>query len=200
MKIFLDTNVIKASLDNVLRMFPTKRTLCLGKTSITFDQYKLKAINPNDTIDNEKLKSEVQILSRIAAYWKTGTLEFITGMEVIFELWGLRKSREIPLKFHGVPISIVDAPIMYQRAVLEPNKTSPTQIQVDFLKSLKDERFLQLQKACGAYQGEKRRVPNQLKDAFFIWCAESAHADYFLTLDFNLINHISKHKVNFRTF
>ena len=44
------------------------------------------------------------------------------------------------------------------------------------------------------YQGKNRPNPNQLKDAFHIWCAESAGANYFLTGDFKLIDLVSRQK------
>ena len=59
--------------------------------------------------------------------------------------------------------------------------------QLHFLSSLSNSRFLELQKATGAYQGDKPRNRNQLLDAFHFWCAEHNECDFFLTLDFKLI-------------
>lgn len=58
--------------------------------------------------------------------------------------------------------------------------------QYEFLCSLKHKRFLQLQRATGAYQGPNGINENQLLDAFHLWCAEYNASDFFLTLDFNL--------------
>jgi hypothetical protein len=67
--------------------------------------------------------------------------------------------------------------------------------QFDFLCSLKHERFVELQRATGAFQGEDQ-LPNrnQLLDAFHLWCAESANAKYFLTMDDKLAKVVAKSK------
>jgi predicted nucleic acid-binding protein len=46
----------------------------------------------------------------------------------------------------------------------------------------------------GAYQGSGKLNRNQLLDAFHIWCAEFNKCDYFLTLDFKLLNVVRKQK------
>jgi hypothetical protein len=73
------------------------------------------------------------------------------------------------------------------------DESSAKDVQVDFLAGLRQKRFLHLQKACGARQGN-RVVPNQLIDAFHIWCAESAAASHFLTNDFKLIRAVRNYK------
>jgi hypothetical protein len=61
--------------------------------------------------------------------------------------------------------------------------------------SINDKRFIELQRACGAFQGHiKPPNHNQLLDAFHIWCAEFAGCSYFLTLDFKLMRVLSKSK------
>ena len=55
----------------------------------------------------------------------------------------------------------------------------------NFLRRLKNPRFLELAKYAGALQGTQDNY-NQLADAYFLWCAEENRADYFLTLDFRL--------------
>ncbi|OGP41631.1 MAG: hypothetical protein A2090_06470 [Deltaproteobacteria bacterium GWD2_42_10] len=67
-------------------------------------------------------------------------------------------------------------------------------MQFNFLSSIKNKRFLELQKMTGAYQGAKKLNRNQLLDAFHIWCAEHNKCDYFLTLDFKLVNVIRRQK------
>jgi hypothetical protein len=63
----------------------------------------------------------------------------------------------------------------------------------NFLKSITHPRFLQLQRACGAFQGDSVKE-NQLADAFHIWCAEAANASHFLTTDFTLANLVRRHR------
>jgi hypothetical protein len=59
-------------------------------------------------------------------------------------------------------------------------------MQVDFCSRIKNSRFLEIQRAVGAWQGRGVIQPNQLLDAFAIWCAEFNKCDAFLTLDFKL--------------
>jgi len=66
------------------------------------------------------------------------------------------------------------------------------QAQLDFLSSLKDKRFLELQRITGAYQGIGKVNRNQLLDAFHLSCAEHNGCDFFLSLDFKLAKIIEK--------
>ena len=67
--------------------------------------------------------------------------------------------------------------------------------QFQFLSSLKNRRFLELQKITGAYQGEGKLNRNQLLDAFHFWCAEFNSCAFFLTLDFKLIRMLNSARV-----
>jgi hypothetical protein len=92
-------------------------------------------------------------------------------------------------------ITWVGGPIRYSR-MISPHSFfadgEERDVQLAFLSSLTNERFLQLQKACGVDQGSTKN-PKQLLDAFHIWCAESAGATHFLTNDGKLVRHLSTH-------
>jgi hypothetical protein len=67
--------------------------------------------------------------------------------------------------------------------------------QMEFLARIERERFKQLQRATGAYQGRGAKPnDNQMLDAYHIWYAEAAEADYFLTLDHKLLRSIQRHR------
>jgi hypothetical protein len=194
MRIYLDTNILKFSIDNVTRMFPRKRTFHLANGNLLrFDQYDLRNINPNDRINNRDLRAEVNLLPEIAAFARFGTVEFMMNIEVMSEFFGLPGSMEAK-GFYHVPITYTDPPIEYQRLIFGPNGESHDEMMTQFLEGINHKRFLQLQRACGAFQGQYRPNPNQLKDAYHVWCAEVANADYFLTCDLKLVRQISLHK------
>ena len=80
----------------------------------------------------------------------------------------------------------VEAPITYSRVVFG-GPSDFRVLQFDFLAKLKSQRFVELQRVTGAYQGDRGLNRHQLLDAFHLWCAEHNRCDYFLTLDFKLI-------------
>lgn len=65
--------------------------------------------------------------------------------------------------------------------------------QLEFLKSRRDQRFLDLQLAVGVKQ-RAANVGNQMLDAWHIYCAENAAATYFVTCDYKLIRHLQSHR------
>jgi len=70
----------------------------------------------------------------------------------------------------------------------------PVEAQLRFLSSLKDRRFLELQRITGAYQGQGKINRNQLLDAFHLWCSEHNRCDFLLSLDFQLAGMIERGK------
>jgi len=70
-------------------------------------------------------------------------------------------------------------------------------MQFRFLSSLKNKKFIELQKLTGADQGTGKLNRNQLLDAFHLWCAEYNGCDYFLTFDFKLMRVVGKQKGRF---
>lgn len=96
---------------------------------------------------------------------------------------------------HGVDIETVEGPIEYSRVIVGPHLGlgDPRELQIQFLRGIEDKRFLQLQRACGAWQGSSVN-DNQLLDAFHVWCAEHAAATHFLTTDFKLTRVVKTYK------
>ena len=86
-------------------------------------------------------------------------------VEAEFESLGLRNMDSQTGRFYGAPIERVDAPVKYGRVMVGLGFDSKD-AQFQFLSSLKNRRFLELQKITGAYQGEGKLNRNQLLDAF----------------------------------
>ena len=96
-------------------------------------------------------------------------------------------------KFYNAPYEIIEGPVQYERVVLGYNVDSD-KAQYDFLCGIKHKRFIEIQKATGAYQGNNKTNKNQLLDAWNIWCAEHSNCDYLLTMDLKLIRMIKSNK------
>ncbi|MFQ5852701.1 MAG: hypothetical protein ACE5JU_19245 [Candidatus Binatia bacterium] len=193
--VFLDTNLLKFAVDRLDRLMPTEQQVNWGGQTFPADVHVPVTVLPNEAIDNPELKSEVKLLPRIAELAHEGRIRLLLQEEVFIESWRQENMDGPRGPFFGAPITRVNAPVEYGRVVAAGGgDRSGRDLQLDFLKSLKVPRFEQLQKACGAYQGEGKYAENELIDAFFVWCAEVAEADYFLTCDFDLIGHVSAHK------
>lgn len=193
-KIFLDTNILQFGTEKATRLVPRKQALLWGEKEITSTVYKITDIPLHEKIKNDKLYNEIKRLPEIAKLSKDNKIDLVTHFETIFEQWGLphtigrRKSY-----FDGVKIDKTDNPIEYSRVIARLG-FSGREMQSDFLQGIRHRRFIELQKATGAYQGKKKANRNQLLDAFHIWCAEQNQCDYFLTLDFKLIDYTKNQK------
>jgi len=185
-KIYIDTNVLKFSATQLPRLKPRQTTINWGGPIHDVTVHDFIEVNPNDTITNQELKSEVQLLPELAELGKSGKVQYAIQMETLLESWGIPNMDSSSGRFYGVPYETVEAPIKYGRVVFSGFGDSQ-KMQYEFLCGIRSPRFLELQKMTGAYQGEGRINRNQLLDAFHLWCAEYNECDYFLTLDFKLI-------------
>lgn len=195
-KVYIDTNVLKFSATQLPRYRPRTQKINWGgreyETTVNDPVY----VNPNDSIANPDLKAEVELLPALAEAGKAGLVKYVIQIETLFESWGLRKMKSEAGTFYDAPYEHVEAPVKYSR-VLAGTGFNPKEMQFEFLSSIRDERFLELQKLTGAYQGAAKLNRNQLLDAFHIWCAEYNGCSYFLTLDFKLVKVAGKQKGRF---
>lgn len=196
-KVFVDTNVLKFSATDLLRLRPRMKQLQWGEKQIDVLIHDFVRINPNDNIRNAELKTEVELLPKLAELGKEGLVQFIIQIEVEQESWGLPNMDSRTGRFYGAPITWTQGPFKYSRIVAGGN-VSPRDLQLNFLKSIDHPRFKQLMRIAGAYQGEYDVNCNQLLDAFHLWCSEHEGADYFLTLDFKLARVVSKVGAKYR--
>lgn len=189
-KVFVDTNIFKFSATELPRWKPTAQMMHWGdieKKVIVHDPIN---VNRNDNILNLKLKSEAEILPELAALGKRGLVRYLIQMEAELESWGIPSMDSKTGLFYGAPLEYIKAPVTYSR-VIASGIANLKDMQYEFLCSLKHKRFIELQKITGAYQGKRKLSRNQLLDAFHIWCAEHGGCDYFLTMDFTLIEVVS---------
>ncbi|MCL5669600.1 MAG: hypothetical protein M1392_06535 [Gammaproteobacteria bacterium] len=185
--VFLDTNVLKASVDTRLVLRPEPQKINWGGREFEVDVHRPIYINQNTKYlaqGNRERFEDTVALRFIAALAKEGKIHLVMHQEVLFELMGLPRATGGP-RFYGAPIEKVEGPFQYSRTVVDGTDHD---YQYEFLSRVEHPRFKELQRACGAYQGQNKPLQrNQLLDAFHILCAESASATHFLTLDDSLI-------------
>jgi hypothetical protein len=186
-RVFIDTNVLKFSATELTRLRPRVARDNWGGKEIEIVVHDIVSVNPNDLITNASLKSEADLLPQLAELGTRGSVKYFMHFETKMESWGLRNMDSAGGPFYGAPIELVEGPFKYGR-IVGGGGVKPRQRQFQFLKSLRYPRFTELQRLTGAYQGKLDPNRNQLLDAFHLWCAEHAQVDYFLTLDFKLID------------
>jgi hypothetical protein len=186
-RVYIDTNIFKFSATELRRLVPRDvGPLKWGDITIDSTVYDIVSVDPNKEISNEELKREAEMLHSVAEAAKNEIIDLIINHETLLESWGLPNMDSMSGKFYNAPYEMVEGPVKYQRVVLGYN-IDPVKEQYDFLCSLKHPRFIEIQKATGAYQGENKINRNQLIDAWNIWCAEHADCGYMLTMDLKLI-------------
>lgn len=185
--IFLDTNVLKASVDSQLVLVPEPQKINWGGRELEIEVHRPVYVNQNTKYlaqGNHERFEDTVALRFIAALAKDNKIRLISHLEVTIELMGLPRAAGGE-RFYGAPIEQVTGPFKYDRTVFDGTDRD---YQYEFLSAVEHPRFKELQSVCGAYQGANRPLHrNQLLDAFHILCAESASATHFLTLDNKLI-------------
>lgn len=193
-KVYLDTTIFKFSATRLPRYFPREQTIDWGGRVQTTTVYDDGFLNPNDAItNNPELKAEAELLLSIASLAKNGRIHCVVQFETQFELCGLPKTDSTEGRFYGAPVRRVSAPFEYGRVVFAAGER-PRDSQFQFLASLTDERFLELQRITGGYQGRGKVQRNQVLDAFHLWCAEHNGCNFFLSLDFKLQKVVARSK------
>jgi hypothetical protein len=190
---YVDTNVLKFSATELLRLRPRKQLVNWAGHVQEVIVHDLVTINRNDNIANPTLKREAELLPKLAAHGKAKRIHYVINAETEFESWGLRNMDSRSGKFYDTPLERVEAPVQYGRVIIGAG-IDPELEQFRFLGSLKHPRFLELQKMTGAYQGPGKLNRNQLLDAFHLWCAEHNRCSFFLTLDFRLLKMLRRGK------
>lgn len=192
--VFIDTNILKFAATELTRFARRRETLKWGPKTMDVIVHDEVVLNPNDNISNPELKAEADLLSEVANYAKVGVIEFVQSVEARYEEWGLPNMDSQTGKFFGAAVGLIEAPFKYGRVMGGLGIDGEAE-QYRFLSSIRDARFLAIQRATGAYQGAQPLNRNQLIDAFHIWCAESAGCSHFLTLDFKLLRTLAQSKL-----
>jgi hypothetical protein len=191
-RIYLDTSVLKLAVQRRIEARSRVTTVDWGSKIMRVPVVEYVAVDPVDG-EHFRQRRQARRLPFIAWLALSDRIQLLRQLETLWEFAMLKSSRGAYGDFFGAKITSVDAPVRYGR-VIAGGSQSGRDAQRDFLKKLQHPRFLQLQKATGAYQGKNPVAENELLDAFHIWCAEFIGADSFLTADVDLVDHVTSHK------
>lgn len=188
---FLDTSTVKLAADHVIRGFQRHRTIQWGPRPITVPVVQYRSV-PKVPRHGTDQFADAAVLPLIAFLATRGRLELLWHLDGIIEFAGLPNTDRPGGRFFGAPIRSVTPPAPFGRIIASGHR-SMTEHQLDFLTSLREQRFLDLQVAVGVKRGSKH-IANQMLDAWHIYCAEKAGATYFVTCDYKLIHHLESHR------
>lgn len=189
-RVFLDTTVLKLAADRVIRGFTRQKTVMWGEDRATIPLVQFRTVwlpaKPGAQAEDAAL---LPILAHLAIQ---NRIELLWHLDGALEFAGLPKTDSPQGRLFGAPITWAKDPGPWGRTIAGAGK-SMKEHQLDFLRSHRDPRFLALQVAVGVKAGSNH-ADNQLLDAWHLWCAERAEADYFLTCDYKLIRHLDGHR------
>ena len=195
-KVFLDTAAVKHSIRSRTVLRPKRQTMTWGNQVHEVVVHDIVEIDPTADVTVEPLRTEIDLLSEIAKRATADDIELLWNIESEIEFFGIYPLGGGASELIDAGVTMVEGPVKYDR-LLTP--MSPflgetwRSIRTDFLRGLDHPRYHQLQRACGAHQGD-RINENQLVDAFHVWCAEVAGASHFLTTDLKLVRLRRDHK------
>lgn len=144
---------------------------------------------------DKKLREEIDCLRELAFKLKDIGATLIMDFENIYSEIS-KAGRFKGEYFYCNDIGYAERPPEFNTILWAPSwlNSGPTDKHFhNFLHRLKNPRFLELAKYAGALQGPKDNY-SQLADTYFLWCAETNYADYFLALDSKLERSISHAK------
>jgi len=190
-KIFIDTNIFKDSATRKLRMVPRLQDLDWGHTTTTVVVHDLVHINPLDRIPahSHELKSEAELLPKVAALASRQGVTFVSHVEVGLETARLPNMDSQSGRFYGAPIEYLRTGYSCGRTIYFPGMDSRKLLE-QFLRGIRDGRFTQIVKELSGGAGTDQASRNNLLDAFYVWTAETEACTHFLTLDLKLIKKI----------
>lgn len=192
-QVYIDANILKFSVHHrsVYRGRPQR--VQWGNFDKVLTVYELIETDEIAKLDLNQ-RNEAKTLRLIADAARAGKIYFKMNSETLIETWGLPKLDSIEGRFFGAEIELVPTPLRSSRIIATGKPNSMRILQYDFVSRITHPRFLELQKAAGAYQGEKGLQRNQLLDAFHLWCAEYNRCQYFLTMDKKLARIVERAK------
>jgi hypothetical protein len=191
-KVCLDTNIIKFAATRLFRLFPHNQVIDWGHTQSEITIHEPRYVNPNHNLPpNARVRAEAELLQDLAERSKRGEFTAVMGWESLFESWRLPNLDSFSGKFYDAPVNAIQSPLLYARD-LGGSSESFRADQVAWMRRIKNRRFIEIQKAAGAYKGNSKGADDQLLDAFHLWTAEHNNCDFFLTLDLKLIDHLAQ--------
>ncbi|MDX1742178.1 MAG: hypothetical protein R3186_01085 [Ruegeria sp.] len=197
--VFLDANILKFSAVKKHVFRPRKDTINWGDEEHEVKLHEPYTINELHKIKNEAQRRDAVLLGMLAYAGISGRLKFHIHREVDLETWGLPGMTSPSGRFFNCPIHKVANPMPPQSRMIIGGTKTFKEHKLDFLSDIRHQRFVELTKMTGAYQGSDRPLNlNQALDAYHIWCAECADMKYFLTMDYKLQKVLGRSKIKTR--
>lgn len=193
LRVFLDSSALKMAVQRRITGRRRRKTLDWGERKTVADIVQYITVDPTATRHRIQ-RREARRLPFIAWLSLQGRVDLLTHTETLWEFFGLPRTDDSFGRFFGASVASVESPFHYSRVLVGGNAPSSRELQANFFSNISHERFEQLKRATGAYQGNKPSPVNELADTFHIWCAETAAADVFLTLDTDLVDSVQRHR------
>ena len=143
-------------------------------------------LNPNNSLDTFELEAEIELLPMIDNAGKHGRIKYVIQNETLFESRYISKIHSGRGKFCDIPCKFISAPLSYSR-VFSGLGSDDKEVTLTPQPFIENKRFLELQRMLSAYQGTGNPDSNQIFNVLQLWCAEQNGCDYFLTVDYSLI-------------
>lgn len=197
--VFLDTVILKRAIDTQVVYVPEEQKINWGGRDIAVKVHRPAYENQNVRLrqNNPELFEDTLRLREVAALARSRRIRLIYTQAVEMELLQLPRAHSASGRFYGAPLTKVTEPVALTWAL---GVGVPRDFVFQQLSSIEDARFIEIQHATGALQGQGRPLrENQLMDAYHLWCAERAGADYLLTHDKKLINCVANSKMPWLT-
>ncbi len=189
LRAFLDTTVVRNSQQVRTEWYENPKSVTWGDREFT-----VPLIESRERIPSEKFKRDgnlkafrdakrIRYIEKLASL---GLIRLVCDFELHWEFISRRKMNK------GIPSIVkylekVHSPIVYGRTVV--SAFSREDHQFEFLKNLKHPRYDEWKKAANVVASSKKEK-NQLLDAFSLWTAEHNWCDYFVTMDYKLIEFV----------
>lgn len=165
---------------------PTQKHLNWGGRQIALTVYEPATEDRTERL-KERDRREIALLPRIAEIATASQIELLVHIETELALWG--QPRTAGALFFDAPIKRIEGPVERVIAITAFGP-HPLNEQTEFLRRIRDPRYLELRKACG---GESDvGTGQQLRDAFCVWAAEEHGADFVLTTDLKLVDDLER--------
>lgn len=180
--VYLDANIFKHSVRQRTREVREPQHIRWGPADVEVSVSQFIPFDPTEELSNSRQRTEAQLLASLSDHAQAGRIAFVSAIETMVEVWGLRDAQRDTRHFCGTPVRLIESPIQHSRILISGWARS-RDLQLDFFGRIRHPRYEAFKRAFGA--GSPNR--NLLADLFFLWTAESAGIDYFLTMDERLI-------------
>jgi len=193
LRVFLDSSALKMAVQRRIVGRRRRKTLEWGGRETVAEVVQFMPLDPTGGLQRGQ-RREAQRLPVIAWLSLLGRADLITHAETLWEFFGLPRTDDSFGRFFGASVGSAESPLPYGRVLAGGHSGSARDLQARFLQGISHPRFEQLKRATGAYQGSRPSPINELADTFHVWCAETAVADVFLTLDEDLVGLVRRHR------